>query len=323
MPSSYIGACSPNVRLSTHASVLFISSASCASRSATSHSFLLAYSLVTLSRSQASLHSLPTSQPDTNIPATMQSFTAALALAAMASTVAGHGYLVSPKPRMPGNAMKAACGQTVFNMFNSDINGNPQGALQNPGSDYNEAECGIWMCKGMQFDDNKANIQALTAGQKLKMEVNIAAPHTGIANVSIVDTASGSVIGEPLIKFTNYASTATGITDDMENFEVTIPSNIGTQCAEEGACVLKWWWDAREVDQTYMACVDVTVAGGSGGAAPSSSAAASTAPTPTKVADPKPTTTVAAPSATATSGSECAPLPEKFTVQQLIGYLRG
>ena len=113
----------------------------------------------------------------------MQSFTAALALAAMASTVAGHGYLVSPKPRMPGNAMKAACGQTVFNMFNSDINGNPQGALQNPGSDYNEAECGIWMCKGMQFDDNKANIQALTAGQKLKMEVNIAAPHTGIANV--------------------------------------------------------------------------------------------------------------------------------------------
>lgn len=272
----------------------------------------------------------------------MNSYAAALVLAMMASTVAGHGYLVSPKPRMPGDAMKAACGQTVFNMFNSDINGNPQGALQNPGSDYNEAECGIWMCKGMQLDDNKANIQALTAGQTLKMEANIAAPHTGIANVSIVDLASGSVIGEPLIKWADYASTATGITADEENFEVTIPSDIGSQCAQEGACVLKWWWDSREVDQTYMACVDITVAGGSGGSAPSSSAAASSTavatsaaaasstaaapsatPTTTTVPEPQTTTAAGAPSATPTSGSECAPLPEKFTVQQLIAYLRG
>jgi hypothetical protein len=272
----------------------------------------------------------------------MKSYTVAFGIAALASTVAGHGYIVSPKPRMPGNAMKAACGQGVFNMFNSDINGNPQGALQNPGSDYNAAECGIWHCKGMQFDDNKANIQALTAGQKLKMEVNIAAPHTGVANVSIVENTSGSIIGEPLITFKDYASTATGIKDDQENFEVTIPSDIGSKCAEEGACVLKWWWDARSVDQTYMACIDITV-GGSGDSAPSSSAVISStaaasstapatsavapttnaAPTPTKAADKEPSTTAAAPSATATSGSDCAALPEKFTVQQLIAYLRG
>lgn len=269
----------------------------------------------------------------------MKSYTVAFSFAAMVSTVAGHGYIVSPKPRMPGDAMKAACGQTIYNTFNSDINGNPQGALQNPGSDYNAAECGIWHCKGMQFDDNKANIQALTAGQILKMEANIAAPHTGVANVSIVDNTSGSIIGEPLITWTNYASTATGITADEENFEVTIPSDIGSQCTEEGACVLKWWWDSREVDQTYMACIDITV----GGSSPSSTAAASSTPavsstaaapstiapttvatpTPTKVADVEPSTTAAAPSATAPSDSECSALPEEFTVQQLIAYLRG
>jgi predicted carbohydrate-binding protein with CBM5 and CBM33 domain len=268
----------------------------------------------------------------------MKSSIAALTLATMASTVAGHGYLSEPKARMPGDAMMKACGQTVYNMFKGDINGNPQGALQNPGTDYKEADCGIWMCKGMQFDDNKANIKALTAGQKLPMVANIAAPHTGVANVSIVDLSSGSVIGQPLIEWTNYASTETGVTDDMKNFEVTIPSDIGSQCATEGACVLKWWWDARKVDQTYMACVDITISGGSGGAAPapsSSAAASSTAaasttaaassatPTPTKVADVT-TTAVAAPSATASAGSDCAaPLPEKFTVQQLIAYLRG
>ncbi|KAF2677181.1 hypothetical protein K458DRAFT_424204 [Lentithecium fluviatile CBS 122367] len=255
----------------------------------------------------------------------------------MASTVAGHGYLVSPQPRMPGDAMKAACGQTIYNMFNSDINGNPQGALQNPGSDYDAAECGIWMCKGMQFDDNKANIQALTAGQTLKMEANIAAPHTGVANVSIVDLASGSVIGEPLKEWSVYASTATGVTADQKNFEVTIPSDLGSQCATEGACVLKWWWDSREVDQTYMACVDITVGGSGSGSSPSSTAATSSTaaasstvapttaaatPTTTPVADVQ-TSTAAAPSATSTTGTECAALPEKFTVQQLIAYLRG
>lgn len=38
----------------------------------------------------------------------------ALAVAGMATTVRGHGFLLSPKPRMPGDAFEAACGQQVY-----------------------------------------------------------------------------------------------------------------------------------------------------------------------------------------------------------------
>jgi hypothetical protein len=44
----------------------------------------------------------------------MKYSTAALAIAGMATTVRGHGFLLSPKPRMPGDAFEAACGQQVY-----------------------------------------------------------------------------------------------------------------------------------------------------------------------------------------------------------------
>jgi hypothetical protein len=44
----------------------------------------------------------------------MKYSTAALAIAGMATTVQGHGFLLSPKPRMPGDAFEAACGQQVY-----------------------------------------------------------------------------------------------------------------------------------------------------------------------------------------------------------------
>lgn len=44
----------------------------------------------------------------------MKYSTTAIAIAGMATTVRGHGFLLSPKPRMPGDAFEAACGQQVY-----------------------------------------------------------------------------------------------------------------------------------------------------------------------------------------------------------------
>ncbi|KAK7192621.1 hypothetical protein PSPO01_01329 [Paraphaeosphaeria sporulosa] len=278
----------------------------------------------------------------------MKSYTAAIGLAAFATQVAAHGYLTSPKPRMPGDALAKACGSQVFNMWSSDINGNVQTALQTASNqnDYDEAACNIWLCKGMKFEDNKANVQSYTAGEKVPITFNVAAPHTGVANMSVIDTKTNSIIGSPLITFDDYASTATGVTAEEKNFDITIPSDLGSKCATAGDCVLQFWWDARSIDQTYESCIDFTV-GGSGSGSDSPSAPASSAPaatatapssstpaatsaaasaTPSKVENVTPSATSAAaevpsPSATGSAGSGST-LPEEFTVQQFIAWLK-
>ncbi|KAF2240922.1 hypothetical protein BU26DRAFT_387143, partial [Trematosphaeria pertusa] len=229
----------------------------------------------------------------------MKSYTAAIGLAAFVSTVAGHGYIKSPTARSPGDAMQAACGQQVFNMFSSDINGNVQTALQiaSSQSDFDAAACDIWLCKGMKYEDNTANVQSYTAGQEVPIVVNIAAPHTGTANVSIVKASTDTMVGSILKSWTDYASTATGVTEDETNFSITMPTDLGDECATAGDCVIQWWWDARSIDQTYESCIDFTMGGsGSGsGSAPaaSSSAASTSAPAATPSASATATPTVA------------------------------
>ncbi|KAF2119099.1 chitin binding domain-containing protein, partial [Lophiotrema nucula] len=194
-------------------------------------------------------------------------------IAGLVSTVAGHGYITDPAPRMPGDAMKAACGQQMYNNQAADNYGNVQGELQvaNGQSDFNAAECNVWQCKGYKFDDNAANVQSFTAGQVVPITVDIRAPHTGTANVSIVKTSSNSVIGQALKSWDVYASNSATIPDDNKNFDITIPSDLGSECSTAGDCVIQWFWDARSIDQTYEACVDFTV-GGSGDSTPVSSA---------------------------------------------------
>ncbi|EAU39289.1 hypothetical protein ATEG_00643 [Aspergillus terreus NIH2624] len=209
-----------------------------------------------------------------------------LALAGLASMAHGHGFVKSPQPRMPGKAMQAACGQQMTINQESDNYGNIQGELQvaNGQSDYNAQKCDIWLCKGYKFADNKDNVFSYSAGQKVDFTVDIRAPHTGVANVSVVDTASNSVIGSPLKSWDNYASTATGVTEDETNFSVTIPDDLGSQCSEAGACVLQWYWFAESIDQTYESCVDFTVGGSGSGSSSGSSSSASASSSTAEVA---------------------------------------
>ncbi|KAK2595700.1 hypothetical protein N8I77_013725 [Diaporthe amygdali] len=203
------------------------------------------------------------------------------AAALFVAGVSAHGRVTSPTPRPLGDAMKAACGDQVWNMQSSDNNGNIQTMAQigTSQSDFDATKCHLWQCRGYQFDDaTTASIQTFTAGQKVPFVVDIAAPHTGVANVSVIDLAANSVIGDALISWDDYASTATGVTADDENFSVTIPSDLPSTCATKGGCALQWWWDARSIDQTYMSCVDFVVGDASGSSSSSGSASSSAAP---------------------------------------------
>jgi hypothetical protein len=118
------------------------------------------------------------------------------------------------------------------------------------------------------------------------LTVDIRAPHTGIANVSVVDTASNSVIGSPLISWSVYASTATGVTKNETDFSVTIPDDLGNKCATAGDCVLQWYWYAQSIDQTYESCIDFTVGGSSSSSSSSSSVEVSSSTAPVETSAP-------------------------------------
>lgn len=134
------------------------------------------------------------------------------------------------------------------------------------------AKCNLWQCKGFEFSDQPAgNVQAYTAGQSVPIHFDIRAPHDGVANISIVDTATNSVIGSPLKTFESFALTSVPIQADQEDFSITIPSDLGGKCMTAGECVVQMFWDARSIDQTYESCIDFTVGGsGSDDSGPSS-----------------------------------------------------
>jgi hypothetical protein len=89
-----------------------------------------------------------------------------------------------------------------------DNYGNVQGELQvaRTQTDYNAEKCKIWQCKGFKYEDNKDLVQSFTPGQVVPIKFEVRAPHEGTANVSIVDTASNTIIGTPLISWDVYAS---------------------------------------------------------------------------------------------------------------------
>jgi predicted carbohydrate-binding protein with CBM5 and CBM33 domain len=146
------------------------------------------------------------------------------------------------------------------------------------------------------FEDNKANVQTFSPGQKIQMTIKIGAPHTGTANVSIVDTKANAVIGDQLIYFSDYASNSHPIPANNTNFEITMPTDLGGKCTQAGDCVIQWFWNAPEAKQTYESCVDFTMSGSgtASSAAPSiparsvapASTAAATAATPADTACP-------------------------------------
>ncbi|KDQ07671.1 hypothetical protein BOTBODRAFT_192293 [Botryobasidium botryosum FD-172 SS1] len=173
---------------------------------------------------------------------------------AMVQIVAGHGLVTSPAPRGPGPLMKAACGQGIYNTLSSDPYGNVQGALQNRGTDYNASECKMNLCKGSQLESG-GPVQNWSAGTNVSVKVDIKAPHTGVANVNIVNYQTGAKLAT-LMSWSDYASNSHTIPANQTSFSVTIPPV--SNCTVPGTCVMQWWWDAHSINQTYISCVDFT-----------------------------------------------------------------
>lgn len=176
------------------------------------------------------------------------------------ATVAAHGIVTSPPTRVAGDAFKASCGEQAFNTLSSDAYGNIQQLQQTAQSqkDFNATACDFAQCKGLQFADNTGNVQTFTAGQVVPVTVDIRAPHTGVANVSVVNTQTNSIIGTPMIAFDVYASNSAAIPKNNTQFSITMP-DVAAECGTAGACVVQWWWDSPSIDQTYMSCVDFTM----------------------------------------------------------------
>ncbi|KAF1841244.1 uncharacterized protein K460DRAFT_371252 [Cucurbitaria berberidis CBS 394.84] len=269
----------------------------------------------------------------------MKSYSAVVALAGLVSSVAAHGFISSPTPRQPGQGLKAACGDQVYNQQSSDHFGNVQGALQNlQGS---QPDCRMWHCKGVPFSD-AGEVFDYTPGQVIPMKVEIRAPHDGVANVSIVKVSSDTVIGQPLISWDQYALTSSPLSQhpDWTSFDIKMP-DVSSECAKAGDCVIQWYWDAPKISQTYESCIDFKMGGGSGGSAPSpsasaapassaapkpSSAAPATSATPTATvpaATPTPSKVEEVATPTASSGAgEGSTLPKSFTIDSFITWLR-
>ncbi|KAJ5096788.1 chitin binding protein [Penicillium angulare] len=229
------------------------------------------------------------------------SFSAA-ALAALIPLVHAHGFVSSPTPRYPGSAFEAACGQQAYDTETSDVYGNIQAELQvaETQTDYHAASCNAWLCKGFKYADNNATY-SYKAGETVDFDVTIHAPHTGIANVSVVDTASNTVIGDPLIYWSVYASVSTTIPANNTQFSVTIPEDLGGKCVSGGECVLQWYWYAESIDQTYESCVDFTVDGSGSGSGSDESSAVETSSAVSSETSALTETTTPVPAATSTS----------------------
>ena len=205
------------------------------------------YSKFSRSRYLANIPFIPYYQ---KVQSTMKSTTFAFAAANLAAMVSAHGMLTSPKPRAPGQAMAAACGQQMFNNQASDSYGNIQGELQvtNGQRDYNAAACNVWICKGYKYEDNTDKVQTYSVGDVVPMTFDIRAPHSGNANVSIV-TSAGEAASQPLISWDVFASNSVPVQTSQLQFSVTIP-DVGDACSTPGNCVIQHFW--VELPSTHL-----------------------------------------------------------------------
>ena len=161
-------------------------------------------------------------------------------LTTLTSLAASHGLVQKPATRTPGAATAAACGNTMATFYRADNTSYPEALLRaNPRGltdGYDAAKCNLWLCKGYQFSDNTANVKSYKPGDVIDMEVWIRIAHRGYANVSVVDTKSNTVVGNPLLVWEkDYAATTTPPVDQVK-FSVKVPE-LGGKCTVAGDCV--------------------------------------------------------------------------------------
>ncbi len=84
-------------------------------------------------------------------------------------------------------------------------------------------------------------------------------------NVSIVQTATNTVLGKPLIAFDSYADEKLPtLPANNTAFSVSMPTLAQGQCVKAGDYVLQWFWFGTAAKQTYESCVDFVMASTTG-----------------------------------------------------------
>jgi hypothetical protein len=172
--------------------------------------------------------------------------------ALFAATVLAHGNITSPPARLPGPAMEQLCGAAAVAAINADGTG-PLENIPSSGA----PGCDIGLCKGAQFADNVANVQSYAPGQQVDFAAVLPIPHEGPCNISIIDTATNTAVGQPLLVFDSYADeNLAQLPPNNTAFSVTMPQNLAGQCQQPGECTMQWFWFGTNAQQTYENCVD-------------------------------------------------------------------
>ena len=119
-----------------------------------------------------------------------------------------------------------------------------------------------FLCRGALFADNASLLQRFTPGQTIPFKASIPIPHEGPCNVSVVNTQTNSVVGQPLLVFDSYADERLArLPANNTAFSVTLPTDgeVLKECGAPGVCVLQWFWFGEGARQTYESCVDFVV----------------------------------------------------------------
>ncbi len=173
----------------------------------------------------------------------MRLHTSLFGLLAASSTAAAHGYVDVPPARQAGKATASACGLSIQREIRRDnashIEGLPE--LADKDKAYNKERCNLWLCRGIQYDDNAQHVQTFSPGQVVNMKVKIIIPHRGSANVSVVNTATNTVLGGVLVAWpSGYADVAEFYSKTLPtnntDFNITIP-DMASACHIPGQCV--------------------------------------------------------------------------------------
>ena len=96
------------------------------------------------------------------------------------------------------------------------------------------------LCRGAVFEDNEAQVQKFSPGQVVPFKAILPIAHEGPANVSIVKTATNTLLGDMLLVFASYADEKLKVLPANNTaFAVTMPTNLAADdCKVAGECVL-------------------------------------------------------------------------------------
>ncbi|KAK7456616.1 hypothetical protein CaCOL14_010519 [Colletotrichum acutatum] len=174
-------------------------------------------------------------------------------LATLATSVLGHGVVQTPEPRTTGAKQEELCGAAVTKKLDSDIAGPIENSLAVADADY---KCNLFQCRGYQYEDNEDNVRVVKAGEVIPFHIDLVAGHRpGHANVSVIDLANNTIIGEPLISWSDWPTTDPDPLADTD-WNITIPDTLASACDVGGKCAIQWFWYAETNKQTYESCID-------------------------------------------------------------------